>query len=62
MDLTVPQRLGVSLWNGNTPAHPIRGLLQAHGFINSDNVIDMYRMVDRFLGEHLAVWQMEHTA
>jgi hypothetical protein len=33
-----------------------------NGFINSDNVIDMYRMVDRFLGEHLAVWQMEHTA
>jgi acetyl esterase/lipase len=35
---------------------------EGHGFVNSDNVIDMYRMVDRFLVEHLAVRRMEHTA
>lgn len=27
---------------------------EGHGFVNSDNVIDMYKMIDRFLGEHLS--------
>ncbi|MGH3640509.1 MAG: S9 family peptidase, partial [Mycobacterium sp.] len=26
---------------------------EGHGFVNPDNVIDMYRLVDRFLAEHL---------
>ena len=26
---------------------------EGHGFVNPDNVIDMYRAVERFLGEHL---------
>lgn len=26
---------------------------EGHGFLNPDNVIDMYRAVDRFLAEHL---------
>jgi dipeptidyl aminopeptidase/acylaminoacyl peptidase len=26
---------------------------EGHGFVNPDNVIDMYRAVERFLAEHL---------
>jgi dipeptidyl aminopeptidase/acylaminoacyl peptidase len=26
---------------------------EGHGFVNQENVIDMYRAVDRFLAEHL---------
>ena len=26
---------------------------EGHGFVNPDNVIDMFKAVDRFLGEHL---------
>ena len=26
---------------------------EGHGFVNPDNVIDMYHAVDRFLAEHL---------
>jgi dipeptidyl aminopeptidase/acylaminoacyl peptidase len=26
---------------------------EGHGFVNDENVIDMYRAVERFLAEHL---------
>jgi dipeptidyl aminopeptidase/acylaminoacyl peptidase len=26
---------------------------EGHGFVNPDNLIDMYRVVERFLAEHL---------
>jgi dipeptidyl aminopeptidase/acylaminoacyl peptidase len=26
---------------------------EGHGFVNQENVIDMYRAIERFLGEHL---------
>jgi dipeptidyl aminopeptidase/acylaminoacyl peptidase len=26
---------------------------EGHGFLNSDNVIDMYHAVEKFLAEHL---------
>ena len=26
---------------------------EGHGFVNPDNVIDMYKTVDRFLAEHI---------
>ena len=26
---------------------------EGHGFVNQENVIDMYRAVERFLAEHL---------
>lgn len=35
---------------------------EGHGFVNSDNVIDMYHLIDRFLAEHLGVRQQERTA
>lgn len=35
---------------------------EGHGFLNPENVIDMYRLVDRFLAEHLGVWRKELTA
>lgn len=35
---------------------------EGHGFLNPDNVIDMYRAVDRFLAEHLGDQQKERTA
>jgi Mn-dependent DtxR family transcriptional regulator len=35
---------------------------EGHGLVNSENVIDMYRLVDHFLAEHLGVKQKELTA
>ena len=35
---------------------------EGHGFVNSDNVIDMYSLVDRFLAQHLGARQKEYTA
>ena len=34
---------------------------EGHGFLNPDNVIDMYHAVDRFLAEHLGGSQEERT-
>ncbi len=35
---------------------------EGHGFVNPDNVIDMYRAVDRFLAEHLGARPKGHAA